>query len=299
MKILIIGLVKNDQLKRVKDEAEKRGHVLDSCYSSELTIFASKDRFEPTLRGRELSDYDLLYLWTVVKRRWEWYIVGRYLNQKYGTRVIERNSIESVRYYSESPTLNYLQQFEHSIPFPETVVVSSVKSIKYILSRFQFPLIVKLPYVHQGKGVFLANSETELRQIFKNNQEAGPTFIVRAFIPNDGDIRVFTIGFEAIGAMKRIAPKDSFKNNISQGGRGEEYDLKNNPEIKILAEKACKITGTEIAGVDIIIDKNSGKPYVIEVNNGPQFGGIEKFTNVNVAKKIVEYFEASGDEQML
>jgi len=58
-----------------------------------------------------------------------------------------------------------------------------------------------------------------------------------------------------------------------------------------IAEKISKVTRTEIAGVDIMVNKETGKPYVLEVNHGPQFAGIEKATGINIAAKIVDYFE--------
>ena len=61
---------------------------------------------------------------------------------------------------------------------------------------------------------------------------------------------------------------------------------------KELAEKAAQITKTEIAGVDIIINKETGELYILEVNPAPQFEGLEKYTGVNVAVTIIEYFES-------
>ncbi|BCX15035.1 MAG: hypothetical protein KatS3mg088_718 [Patescibacteria group bacterium] len=60
--------------------------------------------------------------------------------------------------------------------------------------------------------------------------------------------------------MKRMPTREGeFRSNISQGGKGESFDLEKYPEIKDLAEKAAKVTRTEIAGVDIIINKSTGK----------------------------------------
>jgi ribosomal protein S6--L-glutamate ligase len=137
----------------------------------------------------------------------------------------------------------------------------------------------------------MANSKDEIEKIIKENKEISPSFIIREFIPNDGDIRVFTVGYLAIGAMKRIPPEGDFRSNISLGGTGENYELEKYPKVKLLAEKAAEITGTEIAGVDIILHKETGNPYILEVNPGPQFTGFEKYTGVNAALEIIKYFE--------
>ena len=152
-------------------------------------------------------------------------------------------------------------------------------------------MIIKTAEGRQGKGVFKVDSKVELEKAVEELPQESPAFVVREFIPNDGDIRIFTIGYKAIGAMKRTPREGDFRSNISQGGSGEPYELDKYPEIKELAEKVSKITKTEIAGVDIIIHKETGKPYILEVNPGPQFTGLEKYTGVNAAGEIIKYFE--------
>ena len=67
--------------------------------------------------------------------------------------------------------------------------------------------------------------------------------------------------------------------------------MEGNIEIKNLAERIARICKVEVAGIDIIINKNSGNPYILEVNIGPQFEGLEKYTGVNAAREIIEYFK--------
>jgi len=140
--------------------------------------------------------------------------------------------------------------------------------------------------------VFKVNSSEELEKVIKENKEASPAFIIRQFIENDGDVRIFTVGYKAIGAMKRTPKIGDFRSNISQGGAGENFDLSKNQDVKEMAEKISRLTRTEIAGVDIMIEKNTGKPYILEINPGPQFTGFEKYTGTNAASAIIRYFES-------
>ncbi|MCH7640906.1 ATP-grasp domain-containing protein, partial [Patescibacteria group bacterium] len=250
MKILIVGLVNNPQFKRVREEANSRGHTVDGCYASELVIYSTHETFEPTLRGRKLEDYDLIYLWTVGKRRWEWYVAVEYLNTRFGTLIVNKVVIDSKSNYSPTPALSYLKQFENKLPFPASAVVFSHKSVESVEEKFKFPVIVKSSTAHKGKGVFKADNADELRHIIKENKDISPAFIIRELIPNDGDIRVFCVGYKAIGAMKRTPKKGEFRSNISLGGKGEKFDLQSAKGVKELAEKAAEVTGIEIAGVD-------------------------------------------------
>jgi len=150
-------------------------------------------------------------------------------------------------------------------------------------------MILKISGAHRGEGIILAKTRSEVFDFLKNNK--GKVFLSRQFIPNDGDIRVFCVGYKAIGAMKRIPPKGDFKSNISVGGKGMALKMEQHPEVIKIAEEASLLFKIEIAGVDIIIDKQTGKKYVLEINVGPQFLGLEKYTGINVVKAIIDYFE--------
>jgi RimK family alpha-L-glutamate ligase len=299
MNILIVGLVNNPQLLRVIEEGKKRGHEVFGCYVSDLIIEASTDNFSVSLKSSPsaikrppVSDFDLIYLWSVGKRRWDWYVASEYLNKNHGTIIVNSKVIDNNYNYYLASSSDYLKQTENKLPFPETAVIFSVRSVDNVIGKFRFPLIVKISEGRQGKGVFKVNDLEELKVKVKELLVENPSVVLRKFIPNDGDIRIFTVGFKAIGAMRRVPTKEGeFRSNISQGGRGENYNLEDNPEIKQLAEKLSEITRTEIAGVDIMINKETGKPYILEINPGPQFTGFEKYTGINAAGAIIEYFE--------
>lgn len=292
MKILIAGLVKNIQLERLKEEGEKRGHQVEGCYATDLILtFKGKD-FTATLKdGRNLRDYDLIYL-IVGKKRWEWYTAALYLNQNFGTKIVNFKAIDPKYNYFLTPAIDYLKQGQADLPFPKSKVLFSNKNLKENIQDFSFPLIIKTSNGRQGKGVYLTHDLEEAKiateEILEKN---GGSFIVREFIPNDGDVRIFVVGGKAIGAMKRTPQKGEFRSNLSLGGKGEKFDLERYPEIKEIAEKAAEVTRTEIAGVDAIIHKETGKPYLLEINPAPQFEGLERYTKVNAAEEIIKYFE--------
>lgn len=292
MKILIVGLVKNHQLLRLREEAGKKGHVLEGCYASDLVIEASPDSFAPRVRGKMLESYDLIYLWALGKRRWEWHTACLYLARKRKTIIVNRKTVEPDYDYYLSPAADYLRQTENKLPYPKSVIVFSSKGLEGVLTGYDFPLIVKVPDGRQGRGVYKVGTCEELARVVDEITKDKKACVIREFIPNNGDIRVFTVGYRAIGAMKRTPKEGDFRSNISQGGKGENYSLEANLEVRELAEKASRVTRTEVAGVDIIINKKTGKPYILEVNPGPQFIGLEKYTGTNAAAAIIEYFES-------
>jgi len=291
MKILIAGLIKSGQVDRLREEAEKRGHTLEGIYSSDLVIYSSPDKFEPTLKGVPF-DHDLIYLWVISKRRWEWIAASYFLNKTKGIKIVNQKMVDPSYVYIHSAAADYLKQTENNLPFPKSAVVCKPQVVDEVMKDFQYPVIIKKSIGRKGKGVFKVNSAEEIKKIIRDHKEETPAFVIREFIPNDGDIRVFTVGYRAIGAMKRTPAKGNFRSNLYQGGKGSAYDLSHNPRIKEIAEKISELTRTEIAGVDIVLHAETGEPYILEVNAGPQFKGLEKYTKINAALEIIKYFES-------
>ncbi len=292
MKILIVGLVKNEQFRRLREEGEKRGHEVEGCYTKELVIRCDRTSFTPSLRGRPMDRYDLIYLWVVGRKRWEWYLAAEYLNRKHGIIIVNQKSIAKDYNYFLTPAADYLKQTESNFLFPESAIVFDSRGVESVINNFRFPLVLKVSGGRKGRWVFKMETLEELMEKIEELKEVPAAFIIREFIPNDGDIRIFTVGYRAIGAMKRTPTKEGeFRSNISQGGKGEEFDLKKHSEVKRIAEKLSKITRTEIAGVDIMLHKETGQPYILEINPGPQFAGFEEYTDKNAAREIIKYFE--------
>lgn len=290
MNILVVGLVNNPQLARLAQEAEKLGHSVAGCYASDLIIKASPENFEPTIKNKDLSQYQLIYLWTVGKRRYEWSIAANYANKKFATVIVNQKVIDPTYQYFLTPASEYEKQTENGLNYPASVVIFNYAGFAAVKDQFTFPLIIKTTTGRQGRGVFKVSSPEELKTIIAENKEDSPAFVVRQFIENDGDLRVFTVGYQAIGAMKRTPKLGDFRSNISQGGEGSSFDLAGRPDIAAMAEKISQLTRTEIAGVDILLEKNTDKPFLLEINPGPQFTGFEKYTGVNAAKAIIDYF---------
>lgn len=294
MRILIAGLVKNIQLLRLQEEGAKYGHQVEGCYAADLVLDCNNSGFDAFLAdGRQLKDYDLIYL-IVGSRRWEWYTAASYLADNFGTLIVNGKTVEAGYKYYLTPAIDYLRQTQNNLPYPASCVVFNKKGAKAVIDKFNYPVIVKTSAGRQGRGVYLCHNFDEVENAIEQIHQTGvKAVVIREFIPNDGDLRIFTVGFKAIGAMKRIPTREGeFRSNISQGGRGEKFEIDNYPEIKQIAENAAKVSRTEIAGVDIIINKETGKPYILEVNPSPQFEGLEKYTGVNAALEIIKYFES-------
>ena len=127
------------------------------------------------------------------------------------------------------------------------------------------PYVVKPVHGEKGRGSKLVNGIKELR----HTDTAG--MLVQPYIPNDGDYRVFVYGYKVYGALYRQAAEGSHLNNTSAGASSTFIETANLlPKVVRRAIGAAKATRHNVAGVDIVLDKTTGKLRVLEVNEGPQ-----------------------------
>ena len=64
--------------------------------------------------------------------------------------------------------------------------------------------------------------------------------------------------------------------------------FRNDEEAKMIALEATRITGLDIAGVDLLFDDN-GHYKVCEINSSPGFKGLNQATGQNIAHNILKY----------
>ncbi len=120
-------------------------------------------------------------------------------------------------------------------------------------------------------------------------------FYVEKFINYDGtDFRVDIVDGEFISCYGRKAPKDDWRTNITSGG--SIFLREADDKLVDLAKRAAKATGLDIAGVDIIYDRDKEEYVVLEVNGIPAFATPEQEKmgldfNDKKIEKIVELID--------
>ena len=183
----------------------------------------------------------------------------------------------------------------HSVglSIPESVLVASRRAEHEPTKYLSPPLVMKLLSGTQGIGVMLVKDPQEAGPIIDTLSELDQIICIQRYLPNPGeDIRVFVVGTEIVGAMKRRAAPHEWRSNIHMGGHG--FAHKPSEHETDAAIKAVQAVGVEIAGVDMITVEN--EPYVIEVNASPGFKGLLNATGINVAEKIADYAIAKAKE---
>ena len=159
--------------------------------------------------------------------------------------------------------------------------------IKLIEKEFTYPFVFKLCYGSLGKQVMLINNRKELLVAYKKNYNKPHLYEEYLFVNSGTDYRVIVINNKVEAVMERKNTKD-FRSNIYLGGKGTNLTNNVNPLIKEIALDATKSLKLNYSGVDVMLDNNN-TPCILEVNSNPFFSEVEKVTNINVSKILIDY----------
>lgn len=267
-----------NQSSRLKEEFEKSGVSIDIKRND--SFLASVDGDGNIISGQ---NYDFcIYL-----------DKDKYISQmleKKGLRLL--NSHFSIQACDDKMTTSILLA-DNGIPMPQTLsgllcYDNSEKinenALDVIEEKLGYPIIVKTCYGSLGKGVFKADNREELAEI-AGKVKCMPHLFQKFIKTSYGrDIRVIVIGGKYVAAMLRQSHND-FRSNLALGGSGTAVTPPS--DVIKMCEKVAAILKLDYCGIDVLFGED--KYYVCEVNSNAFFGGIEKATKINIAKKYAEY----------
>jgi len=186
-------------------------------------------------------------------------------------------------------------------PENEIIPITHIsKNVDYLLSVInespEEKMIMKPLDGHGGKGVIVIEKSASsnlksLLDFYINHSGTDPKYVIlQEFIPEakDGDVRVFVLNGEPIGAIRRVPGKGEIRSNISAGGYPVRYDL--TEEDKDLCRKIGKklvADGICFAGLDII----GGKLIEVNVMSPGALNDYNQLNNANIQVKVIDYLE--------
>lgn len=175
------------------------------------------------------------------------------------------------------------------ISVPPTMAAQKIDEAMNFFKNYE-DIVIKPLFGSMGKGITRIQDEAQAYLIFRALEQFSITLYLQKFIPHGNrDIRALVIGDKVIAAMYRIAKSNDWKTNIGQGAIPVQCDL--NEELQEICVKATHIVGCEIAGIDILIpeDEDNKDYYILEVNSGPAWAGLQKTTNLNIAEAFIDF----------
>jgi ribosomal protein S6--L-glutamate ligase len=191
------------------------------------------------------------------------------------------------------------------VPIPKMALIENVDRIDDAVKEIggNFPVVLKLLSGSHGIGVSIIESLASLKSVLQTlwKVNSGIEVMIQEKIDAEYDLRihVLTKKFNAphpeetdsiiLGAMQRNKVDKDFRTNYSLGGTVQKVDITD--EQAQIAIDAAKAIGCNWCGVDIIVDKKSGKNYVLEVNSSPGTQGLRKATGIDVVADIIDFIQ--------
>ncbi|MBI1252559.1 MAG: glutathione synthase [Alphaproteobacteria bacterium] len=168
---------------------------------------------------------------------------------------------------------------------PATFVGRNLDAIEAFANSFE-AVVLKPAFLAGGEGVIKAvPSEPDFRwRVGKFIEEAGrEPIIVQEFMSRvtEGDKRVFSLGGEAIGAVRRMPQTGEFRANLHVGGYAVATDL-DVRDIEIVQRTAPLLARENIlfAGLDVI----DGRLTEINVTSPTLVQELKRFSGIDVPK---------------
>ena len=198
------------------------------------------------------------------------------------------------------------------IPHPKTFLFQNVADYHSNFPAgedrfpFPFPFLVKGNYGGEGRMVYRIHSEQEMQNILnqlKAMESSGTRgFIAQQWIDHGGrDVRVVVLHDRLISYWRVQKDPQQFLTNLSAGGT---IDLCSDHHLlekcEDIVHHFCKQTGINLAGIDLMFDKNdeSQKPLFLEINYwfGRKFFGSSEVYYAELKRAVKRWLAAFEPE---
>ena len=171
---------------------------------------------------------------------------------------------------------------------PETIITRNISEINSFRKKHR-NIILKPLYGNGGNGIFfLGEKDKNFNSLIEIFLDTHPEqFILQEYLKNIkfGDKRIILINGQPEGAINRIPSEKDIRANLHVGGEAAKTVI-SSKEMEI-----CESIGPELiqrglllVGIDII----GNKLTEINVTSPTGFREIQKFSNINLAKKLID-----------
>ena len=280
-----IDAYENQQLLSCLEKNGMRGRVLEPKYFDIIVSRSSAKSIR--YKGEKIELPDLVLSRTGAGTNYFTRSVMRQI-EKFGIPVI--NDADSISRVSDKLLTSQLLVKEN-LPIPKTILVNGDVDIELIEKEIGFPCVVKATSGSKGKTVHLCQTKKDFVSLMSllSSISLKKTMIIQEFVDAQPgtDLRVWVIGGKTVVAMKRIGVEGDFRANISQGGTAELFEITD--EIDYLARETARVLGLQIAGVDLLFDKDGYK--ICEANSSPGFEGMDQYCGQDMAQRIVDFIK--------
>lgn len=247
------------------------------------------DHLDTRLQWFEAGQRDLP--WTVMLNREIGHVRATYAARCYASAGVRMmNSVDATEICRDKWCTTMVLQAA-GVPTPRTALGLTPQAALDALETIGYPALIKSLVGSWGRLVVELPGPSCAKGVFEYvaalpGPQAHIGYVQELIDKPDRDIRVIVVGGDVLGAVYRTG--QSFRTNVALGGRTQPCEV--TPEITKLSVAAAAAVGADIAGVDLIEDRD-GRLLVLEVNHRVEFSGFQAALGdrVDVADRIVDH----------
>ena len=263
------------------------GDIIFDINGSDTTVIDTGNGSTP------VESYDLTY----VKSHWHYpepaSALAEFLTFK-GRQFLDQ---EIKEYTSRSKLSEMMKLAVNALPVPRAMVGYApvlMRNSPTIIESLGFPLVLKNVQADRGADNYLVQDAESFERILSASPDTA-IFAAQAYVSNEGFYRLNVFGSDVALAVYRHATshKDPLKAHLNKpagGANASMIELSDVPtEALELAVRGSMCMNRQIAGVDLVQDKQTGEWYILEVNNAPQIrSGSHTEEKINEFAKFIE-----------
>jgi RimK family alpha-L-glutamate ligase len=177
------------------------------------------------------------------------------------------------------------------LPVPATIVCEHEDDALAAFHQLGGDVVVKPLFGSEGRGIVRVSDPDLAHRTFRTLMRLQAVLYLQRFVDHGGfDVRILVLGDRVLGGMRRRSPND-FRTNVAREAIAEPHE----PTLceRDLALRAARITGTYMAGIDLLYDRD-GTCYVIEVNAVPGWQAFGRVTGMDVAACLIDQLASHG-----
>lgn len=290
MKLAIFHCEEIPRLFLLEKAAKRAGFETHIFHYGDIKFYIKKDVLELKVGNISLKDFSLVFAMGFWDYQTELVLLASYCKNKkiplFDTALYNSHTISKIH--------DLLCFKLNGFPVPKTVFLQNQDGADEVLKELKFPIVAKENKSRFGFNVHLLKTKKKLLEFIKKNSSRKKTlgcklYQFQEYIPADFDVRVIVLGGKVVGAIERRSTKpNEFRHNLSLGGIAKKIEL--TKEMKALAVNAASALNYEFAGVDLIVNRDTGRLYILEVNRSPGFEGFMKATGIDVPGELMKFF---------